>query len=113
MDEAQGWAKWERHVTAAREEGKPLSRYAKEHGIGSWNLYKAQRRMRKRTDGTLRTDMVGVPESGSARFAKVRIAPLAPMPLRAQLPNGVRIELAVDDSVADVIRILAQLSCSA
>jgi hypothetical protein len=35
------------------------------------------------------------------------------MPLRAQLPNGVRIELAVDDSVADVIRILAQLPCSA
>jgi hypothetical protein len=61
MDEAQGWTKWERHVKAAREEGKPLSRYAREHGIGSWNLYKAQRRMRKGTA------MVGVAESGPAR----------------------------------------------
>lgn len=110
MDGLEGRAKWEQHVIAARAAGKSLSRYARDHGIGSWSLYKAQRRMRKRTEGALHPE---ISEGDCGRFAKVRIAPLTPAPLRAQLPNGVRIELANDDSLADVLRILAQLSCSA
>lgn len=112
MDEAEGRAKWEQHVAAAQAEGKPLAQYAREHGIGAWGLYKAQRRMRKRGGVALRPDMAAS-DPAAGRFAKVRIAPLAPMPLRAQLPNGVRIELAADDSLVDVLRILAQLPCSA
>ena len=111
MEEAEGRAKWERHVAAAQAEGKALSRYAREHGIGSWNLYKAQRRMRKRGGVALRPDMAAS-DLAAGSFAAVRIAPMVPMPLRAQLPNGVRIELATDDSLVDVLRVLAQLPCS-
>ncbi len=68
MDESEGRAKWERHVAAAQAEGKPLAQYAREHGIGAWGLYKAQRRMRKRSGVTLHPD-TAASDPAAGRFA--------------------------------------------
>jgi hypothetical protein len=107
--------KWEGHVEAARREGKAIRRYAAEHGLSAWSMYCARQRLIKRQAGTGRKPTApSVPGANNA-FAAVRLAAL-PAPLRAQLPNGVMLELAIGagDSATLVaaINVLAKLPCS-
>jgi len=107
--------KWEGHVEAARREGKAIRRYAAEHGLSAWSMYSARQQLIKRQAGAASKPAVpSVPVANNA-FATVRLAPLA-APLRVQLPNGVKLELAIGaaDSATLVaaINVLAKLPCS-
>jgi transposase-like protein len=107
--------KWEGHVEAARREGKAIRRYAAEHGLSAWSMYSARQQLIKRQAAPAsKPSAPSVPVADNG-FATVRLAPL-PAPLRAQLPNGVMLELAIGagDSATLVaaISMLAKLPCS-
>jgi len=95
--------RWTPHLAAAKREGKSLTQYARERGLSRHTLYAARQMLRgvggkavvERRPRGLRA---GNGRAASA-FAAVKLsAPYTasggPAPrLRAQLPNGVRLEL--------------------
>jgi len=105
---------WAEHLAAAQREGKPVRRYATEHGLSADAMYSARRKLRGR-EATAATKAPVLGKRGANPFAAVRLAAL-PAPLRAQLPNGVMLELAIGagDSATLVaaINVLAKLPCS-
>jgi len=115
MKKAFDSKKWEGHVEAARREGKSVREYASERGLSAWSMYWARRQLIERQGRASKPAAPSVPAARSA-FATVRLAP-ASAPLRAQLPNGVMLELAIGagDSATLVaaINVLAKLPCSA
>jgi hypothetical protein len=96
--------RWTPHLAAARREGKTLTQYARERGLSRHTLYAARQMLRgvrgrpgvKRRPRVLRA--ISKPVADSA-FAAVKLSGLctpsggAAPRLRAQLPNGVRLEL--------------------
>jgi len=104
--------RWGPHLLAAKREGKSLSEYARSRGLSRYTLYAAQQMLRSigRKPGLGRRPRA--PHSG---FAVVKL--LAPeilsggssAQLRAQLPNGVKLELAWADAplLAAAIQALA------
>jgi len=107
---------WAEHLAAAQREGKNVRQYAAEHGLSAYAMYSARRKQRRREP--VGSPKVVAPAVRGARdnpFASVRLTP--PAPLRAQLPNGVMLELAIGagDSATLVaaINVLAKLPCSA
>lgn len=95
--------RWTPHLAAARREGKNLTQYARSRGLSRHTLY-AARQMLGRVDGKPGVESRQraprrANERVSSAFAAVKLAALctpssgsAPR-LRAQLPNGVRLEL--------------------
>jgi len=96
--------RWSAHVAAAKREGKTLTQYARERGVSRHTLYAARQMLRgvRGTPGVERRARVLRAISkpvANAAFAAVKLSGLcrgsggsAPR-LRAQLPNGVRLEL--------------------
>jgi hypothetical protein len=109
---------WAEHLAAAQREGKPVRRYAAEHGLSADAMYSARRKLRVREVAAAKVPTrAPVPGKRAANpFAAARLAAM-PAPLRAQLPNGVMLELAIGagDSATLVaaINVLAKLPCSA
>jgi len=110
---------WEEHLAAAQRDGKNVRQYAAEHGLSAYAMYSARRKVRQRESAAATKVAAKAPAARISRehpFAAVRLAPSA-APLRAQLPNGVMLELAIGaaDSATLVaaIGVLAKLPCSA
>jgi len=99
--------RWSPHLAAARREGKTLTQYARGRGLSRHTLY-AARQMLRRMDGEpgVRPRARGprrTKQLAPSAFAAVRLAaPVAAVNeslgrrLRAQLPNGVELELTWD-----------------
>lgn len=110
--------RWTPHLAAAKREGKSLTQYARERGLSRHTLY-ATRQMLRRLDGkpgverrqrVSRRSNEGVPSA----FAAVKLAELctpssesAPR-LRAQLPNGVTLELMWGGAEAALLAVAIQ-----
>lgn len=96
--------RWSPHLAAARREGKTLTQYARGRGLSRHTLY-AARQMLRGVDGkpgTLRRARAAgrhTKQRAPSTFAAVKLPALcapsseAAPRLRAQLPNGVRLEL--------------------
>ena len=95
--------RWSPHLAAARREGKTLSQYARGRGLSRHTLY-AARQMLRGVDGkpgALRRARADrrTKQFAPSTFAAVKLPALcgpsseAAPRLRAQLPNGVRLEL--------------------
>ncbi|MFL9869977.1 hypothetical protein PQR67_38010 [Paraburkholderia fungorum] len=115
------------HIEAAHREGKTLSAYAREHGLGRQHLYHVRRRMRELCAGPegLRVPTAKTaeePELGSP-FVEVKMtpAPVITSPPRARLwahlPNGVNVELLCTSADVDLLMAmmdsLGRTPCSA
>lgn len=100
--------RWLPHLAAARREGKTLTQYARSRGLSRHTLY-AARQMLRRLNGKLaaehrprmlRATNKSVPDSAFAAVKltapSVALSGSAPR-LRAQLPNGVALELVWAD----------------
>lgn len=96
--------RWGPHLAAAKREGKTLTQYARGRGLSRHTLYAARQRLRglegkagARTPGRASGE---ANEREPSAFAAVKLlTPRAALGeaaprLRAQLPNGVRLELA-------------------
>lgn len=111
--------RWSPHLTAAKREGKTLTQYARSRGLSRHTLYAAQQMLRRarsepsvgRGPRVLRAANKLVPDSA---FATVKLsAPLAPLGgaaprLRAQLPNGVMLELMWGGADATLLAVAIQ-----
>ena len=95
--------RWSPHLAAARREGKTLTQYARGRGLSRHTLYAARQMLRgeEGKPGTLcraRADR-RTKQLAPSMFAAVKLSALcapsgaAAPRLRAQLPNGVRLEL--------------------
>jgi hypothetical protein len=92
--------RWSPHLAGAHREGKSLKQYARERGLSAHTLYAARQMLPRgeRARGTPWIARLGPKRTLPIRsaFAAVKIAApmsvLAPR-LRAQLPNGVKLEL--------------------
>jgi hypothetical protein len=105
--------RWTPHLAAARREGKTLTQYARSRGLSRHTLY-AARQMLRGVDGEAgarpRARVArGTKQRAASAFAAVKLpAPcaasggLAPR-LRAQLPNGVRLELTCGGAEAGLL----------
>lgn len=103
--------RWGPHLVAAKREGKTLAQYARERGLSPYTLY-AAREMMRREAGKLsvrrRQRLLGSVTKLMPRpaFAAVRVlTPSQPLSetvprLRAQLPNGVKLELTTGSTDA-------------
>ena len=106
--------RWSPHLAAAKREGKTLTQYARERGLSRHTLYAARQMLRgvrgkpgvERRPRVLRA--IAKPVADSA-FAAVKLSGLcapsggsAPR-LRAQLPNGVRLELTWGGAAAGLL----------
>ena len=109
--------RWGPHLLAAKREGKSLTQYALGHGLSRYTLYAAKQMLRS-TGG--KSDVERRPRAANKAapqpaFAAVKL--LAPeirsggsaAQLRAQLPNGVKLELMSPDAalLAAAIQALA------
>jgi hypothetical protein len=105
--------RWRGHVMAARKQGMPLSRYAREHGISRYTLYAAQRQLRRQAELTVKRS-AGRARRSLAAFVPVEVAGSAPATVRARLPNGVQLEFGHRDpgACATLVEMLAALPCS-
>ena len=108
---------WAEHLLAAQREGKPVRRYAAEHGLSADAMYSARRKLRGHEVAAAKAPN-GIPvpgKRGENPFAAVRLSAM-PAPLRAQLPNGVMLELAIgagdSATLMAAINVLAKLPCS-
>ena len=106
--------RWRGHVVAARKQGKPLSHYAREHGISRSTLYAAQRQLRGEAVLTAKRSRRRGQASAAEPFVAVRVAGSAATLLRARLRNGVELECAPGEAAgwALLIGLLAALPCS-
>lgn len=95
--------RWSPHLAAARREGKTLTQYARGRGLSRHTLY-AARQMLRGADGkpgTLRRSRAErrTKQFAPSAFAAVKVSALSAAQigsaqrLRAQLPNGVGLEL--------------------
>ena len=104
--------RWTPHLAAAKREGKSMTQYAHRHGLSRHTLYAARQMLRRlngkpaleRRPRAPRAANKPVPDSA---FAAVKLSALcasssgsAPR-LRAQLPNGVMLELMWGGSGAE------------
>jgi hypothetical protein len=112
--------RWGPHLQAAKREGKSLTQYARSRGLSRYTLYAARQMLRsmggkpgvERRPRALRAANKAAPQP---TFAAVKLlAPDTPSggstaQLRAQLPNGVRLELMWADAalLAAAIQALA------
>jgi DNA-binding CsgD family transcriptional regulator len=113
--------RWGPHLLAAKREGKSLTQYARSRGLSRHTLYAARQMLRsmggkagvERRPRALRAaNKAAMPQSA---FAAVKLlAPSNPSgrsaaQLRAQLPNGVKLELTWADAplLAAAIQALA------
>ena len=110
---------WEEHLVAAQGQGKTVRRYAAEHGLSADAMYSARRKLRGRDGVAAGKVRARAPVLGNRRenpFVAARLGP-STAPLRAQLPNGVMLELAIGASdsatLMAAINVLAKLPCSA
>ena len=105
--------RWSPHLQAAKREGKSLTEYARSRGLSRHTLYAARQMLRSigGKPGVERRSCA--PQSG---FATVKLL-ASEIPsgglsarLRAQLPNGVKLELMSADApqLAAVIQALAR-----
>ena len=111
--------RWGPHLAAAKREGVSLAQYAHSHGLSRHTLYVARQMLRtvggNRSAGRRRAPQRQSKAVARSAFASVKLlAPEAPASasvaqMRAQLPNGVRLELLGVDAVllAAAIRALA------
>jgi transposase-like protein len=105
--------RWRPHLVAARREGKTLSEYARSHGLSKHTLYAARQMLgsvdgkpgaqrRQRMAG--RTKKLAPPAFASVKLAGLEAASSGPAArLRAQLPNGVSLELIWNGSEAGLL----------
>ena len=96
--------RWSPHLAAARRAGKTLTQYARSRGLSRHTLYAARQMLRRLNGKPAAERRPRVPRAVNrpvpdSPFAAVKLAALcapsdgeAPR-LRAQLPNGVRLEL--------------------
>jgi len=111
--------RWRPHLLAAKREGKSLTQYARSRGLSRHTLYAARQMLRgvrgklgvERRGRVLRATNQPVPDSA---FAAVKLSGLctnssgsAPR-LRAQLPNGVRLELMGGGAEAGLLAVAIQ-----
>jgi len=112
--------RWGPHLRAAKREGKSLTQYARSRGLSRYTLYAARQMLRsmggkpgvERRPRALRAANKAAPLPA---FAAVKLlAPGTPSggsaaQLRAQLPNGVKLELMSADAplLAAAIQALA------
>ncbi len=105
--------RWEPMLVEAEQLGWSVARYAKERGVAKSCLYAARSMILKRDRGS--SEMV----SSAKPFVEVRVnnRPTSEARLRAQLPNGVVMEMLVDgnsrDAVGALVSALGALPCSA
>jgi len=95
--------RWSPHLAAARREGRTLTQYARGRGLSRHTLYAARQMLRgeEGKPGTLRRARADrrTKQFAPSTFAAVKVpAPFAAQigsapRLRAQLPNGVMLEL--------------------
>jgi len=95
--------RWGPHLLAAKREGKSLTEYARSRGLSRHTLYAARQTLRSTGGNSGVQRRPGSPQSG---FATVKLlAPELPSSggsaaqLRAQLPNGIKLELMSTDAV--------------
>jgi hypothetical protein len=113
--------RWGPHLEAAKREGKSLTQYARSHGLSRYTLYAAQQMLRgmgakPSVERQPRRPRVANESAPKPAFAAVKLlAPEAPSggsaaQLRAQLPNGVKLELMWADAalLAAAIQALAR-----
>jgi hypothetical protein len=101
---------WPAHLATAEREGKPLARYAREHGLSVYRLYSA-RYSERRLAGT---------RARRSAFVPVNLAPAmsagTPARVRASLPNGIVLEMHVGEQDAGLlgalVASLSRASCS-
>jgi hypothetical protein len=109
--------RWGPHLLAAKREGKSLTQYARSRGLSRHTLYAARQMLRSMggkpgVERRPRATNKAVPQSA---FSAVKLlAPGTPSggsaaQLRAQLPNGVKLELMWADAplLAAAIQALA------
>ena len=98
--------RWGPHLLAAKREGKSLTEYARSRGLSRYTLYAARQMLRRvgGKPGVARRPRAGNKAVPQSVFAAVKLlAPDTPSggsaaQLRAQLPNGVRLELMSADA---------------
>jgi hypothetical protein len=117
--------RWARHLAAAEREGKTLVQYARERGVSVGSLYTA-RYLARRTRASHSTRSARLRDStlrraGGSPFVPIKLSSSVSLPetnarLRAQLPNGVALEVSLGDEHGALLRTLletlAQLPCS-
>ena len=104
--------RWGPHLEAARREGVTLAEYARSHGLSRYTLY-AAREMLKGGDhklaGRRRARVNQGTDVSVSPFAAVTLAPTTQeigesgSRLRAQLPNGVKLELSWGEAQAGLV----------
>jgi hypothetical protein len=111
---------WLEHLQSWKASGKPLSVYAREHGIQLWAMYHWRKILRR--EGRWSDDVVGArglrrgPASLDSarvplRFARVKLSEGArcpPLTVRVTLRNGRRTEIELGDA-QDLDEVLAVL----
>ena len=101
--------RWGPHLLAARREGKSLTEYARERGLSRHTLYAAQQMLRSMSGKPCVQPRSRTPRSMNKAqlqpaFAAVKLLASdtprggAAAQLRAQLPNGVKLELMWADA---------------
>src|SRR5450830_1408246 len=98
--------RWGPHLQAAKREGKSLTQYARTRGLSRYTLYAARQMLRRvggKPDVELRRRTTSKTAPQSAFAAVKLVAPgnlsgRSVSQLRAQLPNGVRLELTWADA---------------
>lgn len=99
--------RWGPHLLAAKREGKSLTQYAHSHGLSRHTLYAARQMLRgvgSKPGAGRRRQRAAIKAAAQPAFAAVKL--LAPdkrsgrsaARLRAQLPNGVKMELMSADA---------------
>jgi len=107
--------RWRAHLTAARERGVSLARYAREHGLSRHTLYVARRQLQREAGGATKRQGRGrrkvVPTSP---FVAVQLAAGTAPWLRVHLPNGVALEFGTLEASANaaLLGLLVALPCS-
>jgi hypothetical protein len=110
--------RWEPHLLAAKREGKSLTQYARSRGLSRHTLYAARQMLRSiggkpRVKRPPRATIKAVPQLAFAAvklLASDRPSGGLAAQLRAQLPNGVKLELMSADAplLAAAIQALAR-----
>jgi len=107
--------RWQAHLSAVRDQGISIARYAREHGLSRFTLYAAQRQWRneRRVPARQSRRHGSSVVANASPFVRVDVAPPAAL-LRARLCNGVELEFGNVDSTActRLVGMLAALPCS-
>ncbi len=112
--------RWGPHLAAAKREGKTLAQYARERGLSPYTLYAAREMLRRGAGKPTVQRRQGVLRSASGLMARPAFAAVKvvtpPQPvsetvprLRAQLPNGVKLELTTGSTDAVLLAVAIQV----